>query len=113
MYAIPYTFVPLINLFVGYGMIASGILPAPNGASILGMPIPIFFTGLVLGSIGLGFLQVGLLALDTAIYYPFFRAEDRKFFKEEQELAKQAPKDSVQPTTEVKAPSTTPRAKKV
>lgn len=112
MYAIPYIFVPLINLFIGYGVIATGLLPAPNGASILGMPIPVFFTGLVLGSVGLGLLQVGLLALDTAIYYPFFRAEDKKFFKEEQELAKE--KDMKQSASEkTKAVPTSPSTKKV
>lgn len=85
MYAIPYIFAPIINLIIGYVVIQSGLAPAPSGASILGMPIPIFFVGLLQGSWKLGLLQVCFLLIDTLIYYPFFRAADDTLYKKEVE----------------------------
>lgn len=83
LYALPYIFAPIINLIIGYFVIKSGIAPAPSGASILGMPIPIFFVGLIEGSWKLGVLQIFFLFLDTLIYYPFFKAADEALFKKE------------------------------
>jgi len=85
LYAIPYIFAPIINLIIGYVVIKSGLVPAPSGASILGMPIPIFFVGLLQGSWKLGILQVFFLLIDTLIYYPFFRAADETIYKKERQ----------------------------
>ncbi|WP_461224695.1 PTS sugar transporter subunit IIC [Lacticaseibacillus suihuaensis] len=90
IYAIPYIFVPVLNLIVGYLLIKVGVMPAPSGATILGMPLPIFFAGLMEGSWKLGVFQLGLLVLDTVLWYPFFRAGDAAALKQEQALAKQA-----------------------
>lgn len=83
MYAIPYIISPLLNLVIGYFVIKSGLVPAPSGASILGMPIPIFFVGLLEGSWKLGVLQIFFLVIDTVIYYPFFRAADEGLYRKE------------------------------
>ncbi|MFR6668431.1 PTS sugar transporter subunit IIC [Enterococcus sp.] len=83
LYAIPYIIAPLINLVIGYFVIKIGLVPAPSGASILGMPIPIFFVGLLQGSWKLGVLQIFFLLIDTVIYYPFFKAADEALYKEE------------------------------
>lgn len=85
MYAIPYIFAPIINLIIGYIVINVGMVPAPSGASILGMPIPIFFVGLIQGSWKLGVLQLFFLAINTLIYYPFFKAADTNLYKQEVE----------------------------
>ena len=86
MYAIPYIFAPIINLIIGYFVISTGLAPAPSGASILGMPIPIFFVGLIQGSWKLGLLQIFFLVIDTLIYYPFFKAADEQLFQKESSL---------------------------
>lgn len=83
VYAIPYIFAPIINLIIGYWVIQSGLAPAPSGASILGMPIPIFFVGLLQGSWKLGLLQIFFLIIDTIIYFPFFKAADDLLYKKE------------------------------
>lgn len=85
VYALPYIFSPMINLVIGYFVIKTGIAPAPSGASILGMPIPIFFVGLLEGSWKLGLMQVFFLILDTIIYYPFFKAADSSLYAKEVE----------------------------
>ncbi len=71
------------NLVIGYFVIKIGLAPAPSGASILGMPIPIFFVGLLQGSWKLGVLQLFFLLIDTIIYYPFFKVADDALYKEE------------------------------
>lgn len=85
LYAIPYIFAPIVNLIIGYFVIKIGLVPAPSGASILGMPIPIFFVGLIEGSWKLGILQIFFLLIDTVMYYPFFIAADSKLYKDELE----------------------------
>lgn len=85
LYAIPYIFAPIVNLIVGYFLIQSGLVPAPSGASILGMPIPIFFVGLIQGSWKLGVMQIFFLVINTIMYYPFFKAGDRTLLLKEQE----------------------------
>lgn len=85
LYAIPYIFAPIVNLIVGYFLIQSGLVPAPSGASILGMPIPIFFVGLIQGSWKLGVMQLFFLVINTIMYYPFFKAGDRTLLLKEQE----------------------------
>lgn len=83
LYAIPYIFAPIINLIIGYFVIKTGLVPAPSGASILGMPIPIFFVGLIEGSWKLGVLQIFFLVIDTLIYLPFFKAADTSLYEKE------------------------------
>lgn len=85
LYAIPYIFAPIVNLIIGYFLIQSGLVPAPSGASILGMPIPIFFVGLIQGSWKLGVMQIFFLVINTIMYYPFFKAGDRTLLLKEQE----------------------------
>ena len=82
VYAIPYI------LALGYFLISIGLLPRPSGATMLGMPVPIFFAGLIQGSWELGLFQIGLLLLDTVIYLPFFRAGDLSALKEEKAILK-------------------------
>ncbi|GBG93723.1 cellobiose-specific PTS system IIC component [Ligilactobacillus salitolerans] len=88
IFFIPYVFLPVINLLLGYLLIKVGILPSASGATILGMPIPIFFTGLMEGSWKLGLFQVGLLLFDSLVYYPFFKTADNAALKEQKEEAK-------------------------
>ncbi|HCS93353.1 MAG TPA: PTS sugar transporter subunit IIC [Bavariicoccus seileri] len=85
LYAIPYIFAPIVNLIIGYFLIQSGLVPAPSEASILGMPIPIFFVGLIQGSWKLGVMQIFFLVINTIMYYPFFKAGDRTLLLKEQE----------------------------
>lgn len=87
VYALPYIFAPIINLIIGYIVIQTGIVPAPSGASILGMPIPIFFVGLIQGSWKLGVLQLFFLVIDTLMYYPFFKSADESTYKKERSLS--------------------------
>ena len=85
IFFVPYVFLPVVNLLIGYLFVTIGLMPPASGATILGMPIPILFTGLVEGSWRLGLFQVGLLIFDSIIYYPFFKAADRGALQQQKE----------------------------
>ncbi|WP_125702330.1 PTS sugar transporter subunit IIC [Lacticaseibacillus daqingensis] len=84
IFFLPYVFLPILNLGLGFLLVKIGILPAASGATILGMPIPIFFTGLMEGSWKLGVFQLVLALLDTLAYYPFFKIADGNALRAEQ-----------------------------
>lgn len=86
IFFIPYVFLPVANLIIGYLFVKMGLMPPASGATILGMPLPILFTGLIEGSWRLGLFQVGLLILDSLVYYPFFKTADRGALKQQKEV---------------------------
>lgn len=81
VYAVPFILAPVVNMLISYPAMASGIVPVTSVAVDWTTPIVIsgyLSTGSIRGSI----LQILLLVLDGAIYYPFLRINER--FQEDQ-----------------------------
>lgn len=85
------TFV-LSNVTVGvvtYAAIWSGLVPYINGVN-LPYTIPVVISGFMLCGWRGALLQVVLLLITGLIYYPFFKAQDKQAYLEEQEQKKLA-----------------------
>ena len=87
--AIPFILTPVANTILGYIATVTHIMPITNGAQ-LPWTTPIVFSGwLVTGSFMGSVVQIVVLAMDFAIYYPFFRMLDSKYLSEESETKNQ------------------------
>ncbi len=81
--AIPFLLTPLVNTILATIATMVGIIPYTTGAS-LPWTTPFFFSGwLSTGSIVAGFFQIFLIILGCLIYFPFFKALDNQYLKEE------------------------------
>ncbi len=81
--AIPFIICPQINLFLGYFAYTVGPFAPPTGASITSY-IPVGLQAAFATSSWTGVVLVAiLLAINLAVYYPFFKAYDNKLVKEE------------------------------
>lgn len=81
--AIPFLLTPLVNTILATLATMWGIIPYTTGAS-LPWTTPFFFSGwLSTGSIVAGFFQIFLILLGCLIYFPFFKALDNQYLKEE------------------------------
>lgn len=75
--AIPYVLSPIVCLLLGYFLTVIGILPIPIGMQVP-FGAPIFVSGLLQGSWKLGVAQILMIAVTTAIYYPFVKILDKR-----------------------------------
>lgn len=81
--AIPFILTPVVNTIIGYVATITHIIPITNGTQ-LPWTTPILFSGwLVTGTFMGSLVQLVQLAVDIAIYYPFFRMLDKKYLEEE------------------------------
>lgn len=80
--AIPFIVAPLFNGIASFTLMNLGVFPLVNG---LHMPVgtPIFMNSILAGSVSLILLQIILIAIDILIYWPFFKALDKKALEEE------------------------------
>ncbi|MGX7131172.1 PTS sugar transporter subunit IIC [Enterococcus songbeiensis] len=86
---IPFILTPTINLILSTIATKIGLIPYTTGVS-LPWTTPIGFSGyLSTGSWFAAIWQLGLLALGCVIYYPFIKALDKQYLKEEAEAQKQ------------------------
>lgn len=90
----PMMMIPFVlsNVTVGvvtYAAIWSGLVPYINGVS-LPYTIPVVISGFMLCGWRGALLQVVLLLITGLIYYPFFKAQDKQAYLEEQEQKKLA-----------------------
>lgn len=84
----PMMMIPFIlaNITVGivtYVAIWSGLVPYINGVN-LPYTIPVIISGFMLCGWRGALLQVALLGITGLIYYPFFKAQDKQAYEEEQ-----------------------------
>ena len=80
---IPFLIVPVINSILSTIMMTTGLIPLTTGIA-LPWTTPFFFSGwLSTGSVFAGIFQIGLVALDCVIYYPFLKILDRQYLKDE------------------------------
>ena len=80
---IPFILSPIVNTVIAYLATISGFIPVTSGIQ-LPWTTPIGFSGyLITGSFKAVILQLGLLALNMAIYYPFMKLLDNQYLKDE------------------------------
>ena len=82
----PFIFVPLFAFFITYAAIAIGFMP-PFSAVQVPWTTPPVIAGLLLDGWQGAVIQIINLAMATAVYFPFVRAQDKKMLEEEQEAA--------------------------
>lgn len=75
--------VPLIALFVTYFSISMGFM-SPFSAVQVPWTTPPIIAGFLLNGWQGAVVQIINLAISTAIYFPFVRAQDKAMLKEEQ-----------------------------
>ncbi|WP_377939084.1 PTS sugar transporter subunit IIC [Alloscardovia venturai] len=80
---IPFICTPLINAVVCYSAMSMGLVPYTTGVALPWTTPPIMGGFLATGSWKGAVLQLILICISIAIYYPFFRAADRAHLKAE------------------------------
>lgn len=84
---IPMLVAPTVTLLLGYGAMATGLVPYMIGTSVP-TGTPILFSGFIAFGCWQGVvLQLVLIAVSVLIYYPFFKMCDNQAVKEEQQNA--------------------------
>ncbi|MNW39578.1 Lichenan permease IIC component [compost metagenome] len=80
---IPFILAPIAMVILTYFAMATGLVPKTNGVSVPWTMPPLISGYLATGSIRGSIMQVVNLAVSVLIYYPFFRAMDKQFIREE------------------------------
>lgn len=85
--AIPFIFVPLIQLSLGYALISLGVIGIPwINLPFSVMTMPFVPGGFLLGAgVGFGIFMIGCYAISVLCYYPFFRIADKRELQIEKE----------------------------
>ena len=80
---IPLILTPITTFLLSYLTMSIGLVPYPNGVSVpLGTPV--IFSGFIAVGWQAAILQIVLILIQMAIYYPFFRVLDKQALAEEQ-----------------------------
>lgn len=82
--AVPFIAVPMLTGLVQYFAIASGLTPLYSGIQVPWTTPPII-SGFLIGGWRAALLQVVIIAMSVAIYFPFIRKVDQMTFQAEQE----------------------------
>ncbi|TDQ37686.1 PTS cellobiose transporter subunit IIC [Aureibacillus halotolerans] len=80
---IPFILAPIVMVLTTYFAMATGIVPKTNGVSVPWTMPPIISGYLATGSIKGSIMQIVNLIIAILIYYPFFKAMDKQFVREE------------------------------
>lgn len=80
---IPFIFTPIINAIITYLVMSVGLVPLTTGVTLPWTTPPIIGGFLATGSWQGAVLQIVLVAVSFAIYYPFFKAADKRKYEEE------------------------------
>lgn len=83
---IPFVLTPVINAILTYSAMATGLVPLTTGVTLPWTTPPIIGGFLATGSWKGAVLQLVLVAVSFAIYYPFFKAADKNNALEESKL---------------------------
>ncbi len=81
---VPFIFVPIFAMIITYASIAMGFM-APFSAVQVPWTTPPIIAGLLLNGWQGGLVQVVIIAMSTAVYFPFVKAQDNAYVKDEQE----------------------------
>ena len=91
---VPFVIVPLIAMFVTYFAISTGFM-APFSAVQVPWTTPPVIAGFLLNGWQGAVVQIVNLAIATVIYFPFLKAQDKAFLKEEMGEAEEVNEDNV------------------
>ncbi len=80
---IPFIFTPIMNAIITYLVMSVGLVPLTTGVTLPWTTPPIIGGFLATGSWQGAVLQIVLVAVSFAIYYPFFKAADKRKYEEE------------------------------
>lgn len=83
---IPFILVPTLSGIITYFSILAGLVP-PFTAVQVPWTTPPVISGFIVGGWRAALLQIILIAMAAAVYYPFFKAQDAQYLKEEKENA--------------------------
>jgi len=92
---VPFVLVPLIAMFVTYFAISTGFM-APFSAVQVPWTTPPVIAGFLLNGWQGAVVQIVNLAIATVIYFPFLKAQDKAFLKEEMGEMEEHAEDAVQ-----------------
>lgn len=92
---VPFVLVPLIAMFVTYFAISTGFM-APFSAVQVPWTTPPVIAGFLLNGWQGAVVQIVNLAIATVIYFPFLKAQDKAFLKEEMGELEEHAADAVQ-----------------
>lgn len=81
---LPFVLVPIIAMIITYISIAVGFMPPFNAVQVP-WTTPAIIAGALLNGWQGAFIQVINLVMATAIYFPFVKAQDNAYLKEEQD----------------------------
>lgn len=79
---LPFILAPMANTFISWAAMASGLVPLTKTDVTWTMP-PVLSGFLTTGSIAGSILQIILIAIDIALYFPFYKTMEKQFRKEE------------------------------
>lgn len=79
---IPMIFAPLLSFVLSYAATVVGIVPVLNGLQ-LSTGTPVIMSGFLTGGWVAALWQVAIVALQLAIYLPFFKMMDKQAYEEE------------------------------
>ncbi len=82
---IPFVLTPVVNAILTYGVMAMGLVPYTTGVTLPWTTPPIVGGFLATGSWKGAVLQIVLVAVSFLIYFPFFKAADKRNLLAEQE----------------------------
>lgn len=96
---LPFIVTPVLSFLLAYGLQVAGIIPYLSGAALpLGTPVLLY--GWLQGGLPIVLMQVVIVFLQMAVYYPFFRVADKQAVLEEEKLeAEEKEKSLVMETT--------------
>jgi PTS system cellobiose-specific IIC component len=90
---IPFILVPLISMVITYGAMAIGFL-APFGAVQVPWTTPVVISGFLLGGWKAALIQIIILVISVAIYFPFIKKQDAVLYAQEQANAQEESVDA-------------------
>ncbi|QNO13974.1 PTS sugar transporter subunit IIC [Alkalicella caledoniensis] len=82
--ALPFVITPLVSGTLAYFATTLGIVPRLIGVQVP-LPTPTILSGFLQGSWKIAALQIVIIFISLAIYFPFFKKLDNQYIKEEQE----------------------------
>jgi len=94
MIAIPFVLVPMINILISYVTMSIGIVPICNGV-IMPWTTPPIISGFLSSGWQGAILQIFLMALGVVVYYPFIKAIDTQYVKDEVEVGNSPKHDDI------------------
>jgi cellobiose PTS system EIIC component len=87
--AIPFILAPVISVIMVYTSIATGIVE-PFRAISVPWTTPFIISGFLIGGVKAAILQIAVFSMTVAVYFPFFKYQDKLAYQEEQKIGTEA-----------------------